>query len=277
MSDSILNAANNTNTLLGLVNQLTAQMNASFTPMVTTTINHKRNVYPITLPASIPTLRYFGIGLQGYFNINDSTLSQAYVPSEENMDLYLPVPFRVVPVAEDLDTETRALYRMRTRETIGGQDYFCYWLKCISFPDPTVLVTRVDTVSGDITPYVFDNANLNPVPDPDHSVEEIADATEKIVVSTGGVVELTGAELAEAINVLYGGDFRRARVSEFGYYTGEDQVVEALDHESNPFDMTEAIYAQLATHRCSLGVDLSDPASVLVDNVNYSNGSHYLI
>ena len=129
--------------------------------MLFRSINHKRNVYPVTLPANQPTLKYFGVGINGFYNINDSNLAQPYQPSEENMDLYAPIPFRCVPVADDLDAETRALYRMRTRETIGGDDYFCYWLKMITFPNPAIDVVRVDLITGEETPYVFDNTNLN--------------------------------------------------------------------------------------------------------------------
>ena len=277
MADSIFNNVNNTNTILGLVNQLTAQMNAVMTPMADTTINHKRNVYPVTLPQNTPTLKYFGVGINGFYNINDSNLSQPYRPSEENMDLYTPIPFRCVPVADDLDAATRALYRMRTRETFGGDDYFCYWLKMITFPNPSIDVTRVDLLTGTETPYVFDNSNLNPIPDPNNGVDQVEEVTEKVVVSSEGVVEVTGAEIAEAIAIIYGGDFRYARISEYGFYTGEDQEVEMYDAVGTPFDDTEAIYAQLATHRCSTGVDVSDPASVVTETVRYTNGSHYLI
>ncbi len=277
MPNTIINTLNNNNTLLGLVNQLAVQTNAPFVAMLDTTINHKRNVYPTTQPTTLPTLRYFGIGITGFYNVDDGILASPYVPSEENMDLHTPIPFRCVPVAEDLDPATRALYRMRTKENYGGSDYYCYWLKVITWPDPTIKVTRVNTVEETEVPYVFDNTNLNPIPDPNAGVDEIDEVTEKVVVSTEGVVTISGVEVAEAINIIYGGNFQYARISEYGFYTGEDQTVEGLDHLDDPFDYDEAIYAQLATHRCSTGTDVSDPASVVEETVVYANGSHYLI
>ena len=95
-------------------------------------------------------------------------------------------------------------------------------------------------------------------------------------MSMTGEVTVTGEEVAEAINVLYGGDFRLARVSEYGFYTGEDQLVSALDHESVAFDMTEAIYAQLATHRCTTGDDLSESATVVTNEIVYRNAQSLL-
>lgn len=269
MLESTFNTKNNVNTVLGLVNQLTAQMNASFTPRLNTTINSKRNVQPLLLPENNPTLRYFGIGIKGFHNINDSTLAQPYLASVENMDLYEPIPFRCVPVAQDLDDVTRLQYRMRTRETFDGDDYFCYWLKVIDFPDTAIDVTEVNLLTNVETPYDFSPSNLTPTPVPTDGIDTIDDATSKIIVSMDGVVEVTGAEIAEAIEIIHGGDYRLARISEFGFYTGEDQTVEALDQNSVGFDMTEAIYVQLATHRTSLGHSLEDPASVLTESIVY--------
>jgi hypothetical protein len=76
MIESTFNTRNNVNTILGLVNQLTAQMNAGFVPRLDTTINHKRNVQPLVLPVNNPTLKYFGIGINGYYNVDDGTLSR---------------------------------------------------------------------------------------------------------------------------------------------------------------------------------------------------------
>lgn len=269
--ESTFNTKNNVNTILGLENQLRAQMNAGFVDRLDTTINAKRNVQPLVLPENNPTLKYFGIGINGYYNVNDSTLSQPYLASVENMDLYTPLPFRCVPVDADLDETTRLNYRMRTRETYDGDDYFCYWLKMITFPDTAIDVTQVNLLNNSETPYVFDPANLSPTPIATNGVDTVDDATAKVIVAMDGIVQVTGEEIQEAIEVIHGGDYRLARISEFGFYTGEDQTVSTLDAVGASFDMIEAIYAQLATHRTTTGVDMSDPASVLEESVIYRN------
>lgn len=271
MIESTFHTKNNVNTILGLENQLRAQMNAGFTSRLDTTINTKRNVQALILPDNNPTLKYFGIGINGYYNVNDSTLSQPYLASVENMDLYQPIPFRCVPVAQDLDPTTMLNYRMRTRETFDNEDYFCYWLKMITFPDNAIDITQVNLLNNQETPYVFDPANLSPTPIPTNGIDTIDDATAKIIVSMDGLVQVTGVEIAEAIEIIHGGDYRLARISEFGFYTGEDQSVTAQDANSIDFTMTESIYTQLATHRTTTGVDMSDPASVLEESVIYRN------
>ena len=273
MSQGIFNAVNNVNTLLGLKNQLTAQMNAPFVPMLTTTINSKYNIEASTAPTDLPALKYFGIGINGFYNMTDTNLSQPYVPSAENMDLHTPIPFRVLPVENDLSAGERANYRMREVRNIDGNDYVLYWLKAIDFTGSTVEVNRVNLVDNTVTPYTFDNSNLNPTPIKTVGPDAIATVDNKVIVESNGICTVTGAEVAEAINILYAGDFRYARISEYGFYTGEDKLVNTTDYQGSPFDYTEAIYSQLSSHRCSNGTDVSDPASTINENVSYQAAS----
>jgi len=279
MADCIINTTNSVNTLIGLVNQITAQMGSSLIPMMTTTINSKRQVQPLAepTPGTHPSLKYFGIGIKGFYNVNTDILSQSYVPSEEDMDLYQPIPFRMVPLENDLTPEERAKYRMRTVETVANIEYATYWLKMIDFPDTNVDITRVDLTTNEEDEYTFDPANLSPVPDRNNGVDQIANASSRVIVSTDGACAVTGAEVEEAIRILYGNDKRYARISEWGFYTGEDRICNALDANGVSFDYTEAIYVQLATKRCGTGSDMSDPASIAREKIVYESANTYLL
>jgi hypothetical protein len=275
-----------TNTLLGIVNQLSAQMSIPLTVRHNTTINHKRNnnPAPTLAPGEYPKLQYFGIGINGFYNISDTTLASPYIPSEENMDLYLPIPFRVIPVSQ-LDGNPTLFaslvaptdpalptYRMLTKETIGGVEYYAFWLKKLEFPSNTVEVDRVNLVDGSSSEYLFDNSHLTPVPVKTSGIDTESTATSKVVASVTCLAKVTGAEVAEAINVMYDGDVRLARVSELGFYSGIEKSISRFG-----FTYTEAIYTQLAVHRCSTGNDLSDTGTTISETLHYENGSQYFV
>lgn len=280
MPENIISVVNSTNTILGLLNQLSAQMNATIVPRLETTINTKRNVRPSDTPTGHPTLKYFGIGIRGFYNVDDGILSQPYIPSEEDMDLYEPVPFRIVPVEDELEVlnpEDPAFpYRMRTIETINSVQYVAYWLKLIEFPDDNIDITRVDLSTSEETVYTFDPSNLNPTPVQTNGVDTVDDVNSKIIISTDGRAIITGAELAEYIDIMKAGDYRYAKISEWGFYTGEERTVSAVDGNAVNFDYKESIYTQLATKRCGTGTDLSDPSTVVTEKIVYENGSTFL-
>ena len=64
-----------------------------------------------------------------------------------NMDLYEPIPFRCVPIENDLTPEERANYRLREIRLINGSNYCLYWLKLITYDPDTVSILQ-KTPSG---------------------------------------------------------------------------------------------------------------------------------
>lgn len=276
MSESLFKSSQSTTTILGMYNQFHSLVNMPYETYPETTINTKRNLFPAVVPTKVPTIKYFGIGLKGFYNVDDGVLSQPYKPKATNMDLHQPIPFRCVPVDSDLDAVTRAKYRIRTRQTINGEDYFLYWLKLITFIDNRVKVTHI-SADNEETPYVFDPTNLNPQPTKIDSSDIVDTNANRVVVSVTGRCTILGAEIAEIINIMFGGDFRYSRVSEFGFYTGEDQSLVGVDKDGNSLQYTDAIYTQLATHRCTLGTDLSDETGTHEENIIYESGSMLLL
>jgi len=270
MSDTAFRTSISVPTLLGVINQFHGIMNLSYTYRPDTTINKKRGVFAGIQPTRIPVCKYFGIGIRGFANISSQdNLAQPYYPSPENQDLYEPIPFRCVP--ERLSSTEEAKYRIRTTATINGQTYYQYWLKCIEFEDSSVRTTQIDGEGREI-PYVIDSNNLNPVPSLANSSDVLNGTTSRIVASVVGICEVTGKEVVEVINAMYGGDLRKARISEFGVYSGEDYAVTA-EADPDGIAYTEAVYVQLASHRCTLGTDLSNESTVLRERKVFENGS----
>lgn len=261
-------------TLLGVQRSLEAML--AITPVndVQTTINTKRSVYPNTLFSANgrPLFQYVGVGIQGFHNIDDGILSEPNEVLATNMDLYTPLPIRCVPFEQDLDAEERANYRMRVVQTVGEDQYVLYYLKKITPASPSVQFTVTDE-DGVESEYTLDYGNLSPTP-PDPEVQGVvAAAANAINVSVATQILITGAEIQEAVNVLYDGNMQYAKLSEIGIYCGEDQTVTAQDFAGNNFNYTEAIMCQLGFHRTWNGTDLSAADSSYLLNYRFSSES----
>ena len=279
-----------TDTILGMINQYQAMMgsNVNYNYYPNTTLNTKYGVYVpksvngvwenVPPAGTVPSIAYFGVGIRGFYNITSddeiSPLSQPYAPKATEMDLYRPIPIRCVPKAYDLTAAERAKYRMRTEITMDdGNVYVCYWLKKIEFESS--LNVNVINGNGESSAYEFTEASvdLTPTPVAPTTPSVIAGST-KVVVSANIKCEITGAEILEAINVIYHGDLRRARISEWGIYTGVDNNAAQTPGGET---YTEAMYVQLAAKRCTTGVDLSNSSSEQHEILTIQNGNLLLL
>lgn len=264
-------------TILGIIRELEAY--SGVTPIYDTasTLNAKYGVFNSLVPTSLPTVSYFGIGIGGCYNVSTGNLSQPYPVLKTNMDLYTPIPFRCVPVLQDLTSAEQALYRIRVRKTISGADYFCYYLKTITFNQSTVQVTQTDPVTSLQTPYVLDYANLNPIPPVVSTTGTTTSDSTEVNVSVTSSLPLTGAEVTEVINVLYSGDMRYARISELGLYSGQDRVVSGSDGSGNPINYTEAVLAQLNLQNTFNGDDWSNPSKTSIYEIVNGSGNLLMV
>lgn len=251
MSDSQIAPSQITKTILGIRNELLAISGITQNPLMDTTLNYKYGIQADIEPADKPKIKYFGVGITGCYNVDDGNLSTPYIPSMNNMDLYTPIPFRCVPIDEDLTDVERAQYRMRVKKTFNEVEYWCYYLKLITFLDTDVTITRTNAETQSEEDYELDINNLNPTPVVASSTGTEG-ASSEVNVSLNCQLTTTGAEILESVGIIYG-DPRRANVSEIGVYTGLDQIVTGEDYEGNALQYTEAIYTQLALHYCSLG------------------------
>lgn len=272
MSDSIYRTYYSVETIIGMINQFHSLLNFPYETDVTTTLNTKHAVFPSVIPTSVPTIKYFTIGINGFYNVDDTTLSQPYKPSAANMDLYQPIPFRIVPIDEDISNAERVKYRLRTRITVNANEYYAYWLKLIEFPTTDLTLTQTPN-NGVETAYMLNPTNLNPTPIKVDTPDIVDPYTNQVTVAASAVCNITGVEVLEAINVLYAGDVRLARISEIGLVSGEDKVVQGTDYQGNTFNYTDAVYCQLANHRCLLGINMSEPSSEHEEVISLSSGN----
>ena len=235
-----------------------------------TTINTKRSVLAATMPgdATLLGLHYFGIGIRGSgattITLNDGDIPAMvpYTPSEKNMDLYHPIPVRMVE-AGGLTPAEAANYRMKTSYTdvATGTLYDVYWLKCvaISGAQPVVFEKILDDVENTREAYVLDINNLVP------TVPTGSEVIENLVVGTTLNCIIEGWELDEVITHYLDGRRELACVSEFGLYSGTDFEVNV--------DYTEAIGVQLAMHRCIRGHDASSPNAKITEAFIIESGN----
>ena len=257
-------------TLLGATNDLELELGLTPAYDLNTTLNRKYNISPTT-PSTHPTMKYFGIGIGGTYNVSGTMLSQPYQPSELDMDLYIPLPFVVVPAAADLSPTARAQYRMRVPKMIGGNPYICYYLKVLNLASSSVAYTLRDPTTGVETPYTIDYSNLSPT-QPSTSGSGSGSASE-INVSSAATLPVSGVEVIQAVSALYGGDLRYAKISEIGIYTGTDASVSATDSTGATFTYTESLMTQLAIHTTLNGVDMSAPTASFNNEFVFCNGS----
>lgn len=280
-----------TTTILGMINQLQGVSDLAYVSHINTTINKKRGVFPNYnngIPTEIPTLKYFGIGIGGYFNTDDGNVTQPYYPLATNMDIYEPIPFRVVPADFDMNDQNwiqneKNKYRMRTTIMLpdgsgNTVEYVAYWLKLIEYAEPNMV--NVTKIAPDGTESAYDLSETDPnhpgqhpnlYPEPNKFTTPSVDpgTATTISVEMEGVCEILGSEVIESINHMYNGNLLKAKISEIGLYTG----VEDTATPRATTDYNEALYVQLAGHRCTNGTDMSQPDSVKREHISFKNGN----
>lgn len=257
-------------TLLFTQRSLEAALNITPSYTADFTINTKYRVAAsVSLPANArPRVRYFGIGVNGFRNVGNN-LAEPHEVRPENMDLYSPIPFRIRTPDNDLSATERASYRMRATVTVSGTSYVAYYLKTLSLESTGVGFTY----SGTENVYALDASNLNPTPPSPQTQGVIQGAGTGIEATVSASAIVTGEEIAEAVNVMFGGDFSRARISEIGLYLGHDVSHNALDSNSQSFSYTEAIQCELAEARTSTGTSLATSTSSFEETVTFSTES----
>lgn len=260
-------------TIIGIKNEIAAILNGTtYAPDLETTLNTKYNNFPNIAPTNVPKLGWFGIGINGHYNVTDTNISQARIPAMTNMDLYEPIPFICVPLDED-KTDYRIKYRMRRVRNIGDIKYVEYYLKPIQLIDSAIRIIRIDPNTQKEIEYELDASNLYPTPPVPQTSGVIEGTSAEIQVSQKFMLPISGNEVCDPVSVIYDGDIRRARLSEYGLYTGEEAEVTGYGADNVGFQYNEVICAQLAVHTTTIGMDGTNPNSVLDRIVTISGGN----
>jgi hypothetical protein len=210
-----------------------------------TTLNYKYQNYHDIVPAKFPLIQFFGLGIRGFKNIDDGFLAAPYIPENRENDLYYPIPLRCVKIDEDLSSADRALYRMRVRKDINGVPHYCYYLKKMTVLDTKVQVTQTNPLTGAQEPYTYSAADLTPTPNASTTSGEQSSTASKVNVGIHIGLEYFGWEVLEAVNAMFDGDMRYAKISEIGIYSGHDMEVAGTDASNVEIRYMESIYTQL--------------------------------
>ncbi len=231
------------------------------------TLNAKHTLWQNDLPKEALKLRYFGLGLNGRYLRDDKPVMSAYVPSIEDMDLSDPIPFRCVPLEEDISAAERDNYRIRKVLDIHGQKYVHYFLKKMKPIDTQVQVYRFNPKTNILEPYELDPENLYPkrVKPTTNNVQN--DTASNIVVGTRYELPISAKEMYEYIDVKYG-DRDMGVFSEIGIYAGEDRVVN-VSHMGQDIQYLESISTILSFAMCNAGV--------LMENESWSQNRKILV
>ena len=262
-----------TKTIIGIKNEIAANLAfGTYEADLSTTLNAKYNTFPNEKPKSVPKLGWFGIGINGHYNVNDLNASQARIASMTNMDLYTPIPFVCLPLDED-KAEFRTKYRMRVVQNIGNIQYVMYYLKPIEMIDSSVRIVRVDPNNQREYLYELDTSNLHPTPPQPQTTGTIEGTSAEIQVSQKFLLPIKGYEVCDPVSRLYDGDLRLARLSEYGLYTGEERRLTGYTAESTAFEYMEVICAQLAVHTTTIGMDGSNSSNILDRVVTMTGGN----
>ena len=168
------------------------------------------------------------------------------------MNLYNLIPIRCRPVDEDLSAAERALYRLRVKKVINGNEYFCYYLKVLNYTSTEVKTKRINIASGREEPYELSDNYLNPVPEKPSTDTTIETSANSIISYADATIEVAATEVLEYIRVFYNGDTRYAKISELGFFTGADVEVTV-----GGTTYLESIQTQLFNHVTWLGANLT--------------------
>lgn len=257
MSRQTISDSYDVTTLLGSHLGLSMLLPVQYDPKNEFSLNTFLNVCPHEPFNEMPRLRYFGLGIRGCYNADDEILSAAYNPKRTNMNLYRPVPIRCRPVDEDLTPEERALYRLRQRKVLSdGNEYYLYYLKVCNF-GTEIKFKRINPATGQEEGVELDPSNLQPEPVKVSDEKTLSDTTAQILAYCEARVNISASEVLEYITAEFRGDTRYAKISEVGFFTGIDKIVNGTVSGNIAIQYTEAINVHLYSHACYLGTSLS--------------------
>lgn len=254
---SIFSDSFDVTTLIGSHLGLSALLPVSFKMQREYTLNNYLNIAPDETFNEMPKLRYFGVGINGCYNADDTYLVSAYNPKRINMNLFHLIPIRCRPVDEDLSDSERAYYRLRQRRVLDdGNEYYLYYLKCLEFGSE-IKYKRINSTGAE-EPYELDPEYLAPKPEkPSTNSTVDTTNTSSIVAYCEAKVQVAADEILEYITLKFKGDTRYARVSELGFFTGVDKQVAGTTGQSVAINYTEAIYTMLYNHSTWTGTPLT--------------------
>lgn len=222
-----------------------------------TTLNERFGIQSGILPivGQMPKLGYMGIGNGGHRMIvgaNGKTKPEPIQHLATDASAYDPIPFILRLPGEDLTPIERARYALRKEVIHNGITYIAYYLRRIDFSGVLTSMeyrTVQDDGSTTVTPYVPDNSNLFPTPQPYSNTGANLISGEYASASAKVTININAWEAEEMLNVarvMYD-DEDFAIISEIQLVTGIDKTIN-VSSTSGSFVFNEVIAAQVANH-----------------------------
>lgn len=221
-----------------------------------TTLNEKFNVLPErTLPeGEYPITKFVAIGRGGHRNAAGSdNRSITILEKHRSRDkaLFEHIPFILREQDDDLTTEQRKHYAMRTLVVIEDVTYIAYYLKILDLTSQTVEYNRVTITNGEevSVPYVPSSAELSPTPMVLNNQSVNVSNGEFITASTLINCDFNEWEVAEILNacrIIYGEE-NYATLSEVALCSGYPIQHTAQNPNQPQFTYTESICTQVHT------------------------------
>lgn len=261
--------------------------NAEHTIQQYSTLNEKFNVLATENPDENPTIGYYAIGRGGHQNYSGSdgqALVKARPHRARDAALFKHLPFVMREKDNDLTDIERNQYALRTVESFGGVEYYCYYLKRVPTGTQPIRYEHSVTTDGntDTVAFVPTQSDLNPTP-VDIPAEGVTDGTgETLSVSTTFEINFTAqdAENLKQVCRIRHNDEAYAVVSEIAICSGQDAAVDVQPTVGNPYQMLEARAVQVsvfvacmypmafANNGFNLKIDLGASEPLAVDNTD---------
>lgn len=241
-----------TRTAVGDALQAAKHLGVAHVIVPKTTLNEKFDIQSGILPAAgeIPATRYYAIGNGGHritLSANNKPITDPIDHSAADGALYAHLPFVLRPVANDLTSEQRKNYHLRKPVTVGGANYYGYWLKPLPVAD--VEITMEVTAGGITKPFVPDSSNLNPTPPTIASTGTTPTSDAYLSVAAPVVLDFNEFDTTELINackILFN-DEREAIVSEIAICSGVEKLITITTTGGLPAQFKEVIACQVTT------------------------------
>jgi hypothetical protein len=260
-----------TNMLAGARTSLEMQLGLPTTFQPNITLNYLRNVAADIQPTGYSINYYYGIGTKGEYSINDGNTTELYIPTPYELNAYNQIPFRIVPVEEDLSDVERSQYRIRELRNINGQYYFIYWLKVLTINIDSLETNKI-TASGTIEPFDLDSTMLQPIPRT-LSSSQGAMITETYNATCTATLDIKATEIFEVINTLYNNEID-SKISEICIFNGQDRIIQGPDGNNinNMINYTDAINCKIVEKTCMKSYPFIDIEDRFTRTITIGNG-----
>lgn len=222
---------NHTETLLHHINMLQATTLVPNALKPHTTLNFKYKVdesIPDTINTSqVAPIAFYGIGIGGADP--SGGLVRPHKPKHTDMDLYTPIPFRILGPNEGLLPLEQELYRLPVQKVFDGITYTCYMLKCLRVFKTTVDVNSINS-AGVETAYELSAEHLNPTPDPSYQTINVTGLTTHSMASVDlNYLTILPEEIADISQFYFNGIDANVNLNEWGLYSGYDNSNKAYN------------------------------------------------